>query len=124
MKSKILNLLLIITSLLGFLEWGGNNHTFLFQAEAELLSKVFTDPISVIHPFTILPLLGQVILIFTLFQRTANKILTYISIGCLGILLGFMFVIGFMSLNFKIILSIIPFFVVFILTIRHNRKNE
>lgn len=124
MKSKILNLLLIITSLLGFLEWGGNNHSFLFQAEAELLSKVFTDPTSVIHPFTILPLLGQVILIVTLFQRTANKTLTYISIGCLGILLGFMFVIGLMSLNFKIILSIIPFLVVAILTIRHNRKNE
>ncbi len=32
MKSKILNFFLIITSLLGYLEWGGNSHSFLFQA--------------------------------------------------------------------------------------------
>jgi hypothetical protein len=124
MKSKVLNLLLIITSLLGFLEWGGNNRSFLFQVEATLLSKIFTDPASVMHPLTILPLLGQIVLVATLFQRTPNKKLSYIGIGCLGILLGLMFAIGLMSLNFKIILSIIPFLGVAILTIRHNRENK
>ena len=125
MKSKILNFLLIITSLLGYLEWSGNSHSFLFQTEAEIFSKILTNPISAIHPFTILPLIGQVILIITLFQRTPNKTLTYISIGCLGILLGFMFVIGLMSLNYKIISSTIPFIVVSILAIRHFRnKND
>ena len=124
MKSKILNLLLIITSLLGFLEWGGNNRSFLFQVEAEVLSKILADPASVIHPLTILPLLGQIALVATLFQRTPNKKLSYIGIGCLGILLGLMFAIGLMSLNFKIILSTIPFLGVAILTIRHNRENK
>ena len=51
MKSKILNLLLIVTSLFGYLEWGGNNSILLFQAEADIISKLFTDPTSVIHPF-------------------------------------------------------------------------
>jgi hypothetical protein len=124
MKTKILNLLLIITSLLGFLEWGGNNRSFLFQVEATLLSKIFTDPASVMHPLTILPLLGQIALLATLFQRTPNKKLSYIGIGCLGILLGWMFVIGWVSLNFKIILSTIPFLVVAIFTIRHYRENK
>jgi hypothetical protein len=124
MKSKVLNLLLMITSLIGFLEWGGNNHSFLFQVEAELLSKILTDPASVMHPLTILPLLGQIVLVATLFQRTPNKKLSYIGIGCLGILLGLMFAIGLMSLNFKIILSTIPFLGVAILTIRHNRENK
>lgn len=123
MKSKILNFCLIITSLLGYLEWSGNSYSFLFQAEAEIFSKIFTDPISVIHPFTILPLIGQVILIFTLFQRTPNKTLTYISIGMLGLLLGFMLVIGLISLNYKIIISTIPFIVVSFLTIRHYKNN-
>ena len=124
MKSKVLNLLLMITSLIGFLEWGGNNHSFLFQVEATLLSKILTDPASVMHPLTILPLLGQIALVATLFQRTPNKKLSYIGIGCLGILLGWMFAIGLMSLNFKIILSTIPFLGVAILTIRHNRENK
>jgi hypothetical protein len=122
MKSRILNFLLIITSLIGYLEWGKNSHSFLFQAEGEILTKLFTDPASVIHPFTILPMLGQVLLIITLFQKKQNKILTYISIVCLGILLVLMFVIGILSLKYKIIFSTIPFIVVVIFAIIHYRK--
>ncbi len=124
MKKKIFNFLLIITSLIGYLEWGKNNHTFLFQSEVELLSKIFTNPYAAIHPFTILPLFGQLLLVITLFQRKPNKNLTYLSIGCLGILLGFMFLIGLISLKIKISISTIPFIVVSILTIRHTIKNE
>lgn len=122
MKSKILNSLLIISSLLGYLEWSGNNHSFLFQAEGDILSKLFTDPISTLHPFTILPLIGQILLVVTLFQKTPSKTLTYISIGSLGILLAFMFVIGLISLNYKIIISTIPFIDVSVIAIRHYRK--
>ena len=39
MKSKIYNLLLILTSLVGYLEWGRKNHQFLFEAEAEIFTK-------------------------------------------------------------------------------------
>ncbi|WP_291274400.1 hypothetical protein [Flavobacterium sp.] len=124
MKNKILNLLLIITSLLGYLEWSGNNHSFLFQAETEILSKLFNSPNSILHPFTIVPLLGQLILVITLFQKTPNKILTYIGIGSLGILLLFMFIIGLLHLNYKIILSTIPFILLSIITIRHFQKRK
>lgn len=123
MKSKFWNFLLIITSLFGYLEWGPNSHAFLFQAEGEILSKLFNDPTSVLHPLTILPMIGQAILFVTLLQKKPNKILTFISIGGLGILLAFMFVIGLLSLNYKIIFSTIPFLVVALLTIRHYRKK-
>lgn len=124
MKSKILNFLLLITSLIGYLEWGGNNHIFLLKAEAEIISKLFSDPASVLHPFTIIPMVGQAMLLITLFQKQPNKVLTYISIGGLGILLGFMFVIGLMGLNYKIIFSTIPFLVVAVLAIMHYRKLQ
>lgn len=125
MKSKVLNFLLIFTSLLGYLEWRGNNHSFLFQMEGEILSKLFVDPISVLHPLILLPMIGQVILIVTLFQNKPSKLLSYIAIGGLGILLVFMLVIGIMSLNFKIISSTIPFIVVAVIAIRHYRnRNE
>jgi hypothetical protein len=110
-----------MTSLLGYLEWGENNHAFLFQTEAELISKLVLNPTQVIHPFTILPLLGQLIALFTLFQKKPNKVLTYMSISFLGILLGFMFVIGLISLNFKIVISTLPFIVVSIMTLNHHR---
>lgn len=122
MKSKILNFFLIVTSLLGYLEWGKNTYTFLFQAEFEILIKIFKDTKSVLHPFTILPLIGQLILIITLFQKTPSKILTYIGIVSLSVLLLFMFLIGLMSMNYKIIFSTIPFIVTSILATIHSRK--
>ncbi|WP_264520769.1 hypothetical protein [Flavobacterium sp. N1994] len=123
MKSKILNLLLILTSLIGYLEWGKSNHLFLFQVEMELFSKMFTHPSTVLHPFVLLPFLGQLLLLITLFQSTTKRTLTFIGIVALTLLLGFMFVIGVMSLNIKILGSTIPFLVVAILTISYNFKN-
>jgi hypothetical protein len=124
MKSKILNFLLIITSLGGYLEWGGGNNSFLFEAEGELLSKMFTDPASVIHPFTVIPLFGQLVLIFTLFQSRTSKLLTFVGIGCISVLLGLMFMIGLWDLNFKIFFSTVPFIVLAAITILHFRKID
>lgn len=124
MKSKIYNVLLIATSLLGYLEWGGGNHIFLLEAEAEIITKLLAGSMSAVHPFTLLPLLGQILLLITLFQQKTSKILTYVSIGGLGLLLGFMFVIGVMGLNFRILLSTIPFLVTAFLTVRHYRLQH
>jgi hypothetical protein len=123
-KSKILNALLILTSLVGYLEWGKKKETFLFQAEAEILMKLFSNPESVIHPFTLLPMFGQILLLITLFQKSPGKILTYIAMACIGLLLVFMFVIGMISLNVKILISTIPFLITAFLTIRHHRRNQ
>lgn len=124
MKSKILNFFLIFTSLFGYLEWSGNNHIFLFKAEAEVLSKLFIDPVSVLHPFTILPLVGQILLLITLFQKTPSKTLTYISIAGLGLLMGFMCIVGLISMNFKIIISTIPFIVVAVWAVINLKKSK
>ena len=119
MKSKVLIMLLIVTSLLGYLEWGGDNHMFLFQGEAEVIHKLFTNPASVIHPFILFPLIGQMLLLIVLFQKSPSKVLTYISMAGLGLLVGFMFMIGLISLNFKMVVSTLPFLVVAMLTIRN-----
>lgn len=124
MKSKILTLLLIITSLFGYLEWGGNNSSFLFQSECDVLTKIFTEPKTVVHPFTIIPLVGQILLLITLFQKKPSKMLTYIGIACLTLLLGFMFFIGITSLNFKILTSTLPFLATAIYTIFYLRKQR
>lgn len=123
MRAKIFNALLILTSLIGYLEWGTNNHSFLFQAESEVFSKLISDPTSVVHPFILLPFFGQIILFITLFQKSPNKIMTWLGMCGLGLLLGFMFIIGIIGANFKTILSTIPFLVVSVLTIRHLQKT-
>jgi hypothetical protein len=122
MKHKILNFLIIFTSLFGYLEWSGNNHIFLYKAEGEILSKLFINPISVFHPLTILPMIGQLFLLITLFQKEPNKIITLIGISGLGLLLGFMFIVGLLTLNFKILASTIPFISVSIFAIIYYKK--
>ena len=122
MKQKIINLLLILSSLLGYLEWGGNNHLFLMQAEGELLRKMFSDPTSVIHPFTIMPFAGQIILAITLLQKAASKVLTFIGIGCIILLFLLMLFIGISTKNLKIFSSTIPFIFLSVLTILRYKK--
>lgn len=124
MRAKLLNLLLIITSLFGFLEWGKGYYAFLFQAEYEVLRKLFTDTMSAVHPFTLLPLFGQILLLVTLFQKKTGKILTYIGIACLGLLLGLMFFIGILGMKFKIIISTLPFLVTAVTVIRKSIRKR
>ncbi len=123
MKSKILNICLILTSLLGYLEWG-DNKVFLFQMEFDIISKLFSDPVSVLHPFTLLPLIGQILLIVSLFQKKPSKILTFLGLGGITLLLSLMFAIGIMNGNYKILLSTIPFLTTAVLTIRYHWKNR
>ena len=124
MKHRLLNLGMILGSLLGYLEWGQGNSTFLFQAEIEVISKLFGDFASTMHPFTLLPLFGQILLIATLFQQRPNKILTYIGIGCIGVLLAFICFIGIISLNIKVFASTLPFLALTVWIIRENRKTN
>jgi hypothetical protein len=124
MRLKLLNLLLVVTSLLGYLEWGGGQSVFLFQAEAELFAKALGDPAAVIHPFTVLPVLGQLLLLCTLFQKTPGRAMTYAGIGGVGLLLAFMFVIGLISMNMKVAASTVPFLTVSVVAIRAHRSGR
>lgn len=123
MKKKLLNAALILTSLMAYLEWGTDQHMFLFQGEWEILSKLFTEPMSVLHPFTMLPLFGQLLLLITLFQKQPSTWLTIIGTAGMGLLLLFMFIIGAMGLNYRIALSTLPFIIVSVLTIIEHWKG-
>lgn len=123
MKIKWLNIGLILTSLLGYLEWGGGNSIFLVQAEWEIVLKLFTDPMSVIHPFVLLPLIGQLLLVLTLFQNRPGKRLTYWGMAGIGILLVLMFFIGLIGINLKVVLSTLPFLLLSIYTLKVIHKK-
>jgi len=123
MKAKVLNIFLILFSLIGYLEWGEDNNQFLYEIEAEVLVKMFRNPASILHPFVLLPFIGQIILIYTLFQKTPSKILTYLGLGGIGILFLLMSFIGIISSNFKILLSTLPFIITGILVVINNRKT-
>jgi hypothetical protein len=121
---KVFNLLLILFSLFGYLEWGGNHQSFLGELEMELFAKFLVNPLAVLHPLTILPMLGQVLLIITLFQKTPSKLFTYSGIGMLGVLFLLLFAIGIMNLNWKIFFSPLPFIITALFTIYKLKKHK
>lgn len=113
----------MLTSLIGYLKWGGGNAAFLFEAEVEVLTRAFTEPMAVLHLFTALPFIGQVLLIVTLFQRIPNRMLTLLGLAGLAPLLLFVFLIGILSLEYRIILSTLPFVFVAGLVVRSNFRK-
>lgn len=116
--------MLILCSGLGYLEWGGQNSSFLFQTEAGILLKITTDPKSVLHPFIVLPLAGQLLLLFSLFQSSPSKWLTYTGIGMLALLLLFILFIGLLGLNLPVMGSTLPFIIFSVITIRLHQRSH
>lgn len=117
-RAKLLNLGLVLTSLLGYLEWGKDQSALLFEAEADLLLKASSAPAGVLHPFTLLPLIGQLALLSTLFQRSPGRGRTLAGIAGLGLLLGLMFLIGLLTMNLRILGSTLPFLVLAAVAVR------
>ncbi len=77
---------------------------------------------SIRHPLLFLPLAGQLILLFTLFQRTPNRKLVWVSIFLLGTLVVMILLAGILSLHVTIVLSTMPFLVASTLFFLATRK--
>lgn len=123
MSIRLLNLFLILASMIGYLEWGTDHHGFLFQLEWIVIRTLFSDPWAAAHPFTLIPLAGQIVLFITLFQPVAGRVLTIMGLCALSLLLLLVFFIGLISLNIKIAGSVVPFLIVAGYTVRALRKS-
>lgn len=124
MNRKIILLLLLISSLMGYLAWGTDQKAFLFQLEAELLRKMFSSPKEVVHPFVILPFIGQIILLSSLLAKKTPKWFVVTGILCLGILLLMVLLTGILSGNMKVILCALPYCFFSILFFLRKEKKE
>ncbi|MEY8847581.1 hypothetical protein AB9K26_02130 [Psychroserpens sp. XS_ASV72] len=124
MRTKALLILAILASLLGYMEWGQNNTAFVLEAEYQIIKGLFTDITSVIHPLTIIPLIGQLLLMFALFQKSPSKRLIYFGLIAIGILYIILLLVGLIAMRFTTILSTLPFFIILILLIRQLRQKH
>ena len=124
MNLRILNILLICFSLLAYLEWGGGNQSYIYEIEAELFTKIFTNPSTLIHPFILLPVIGQILLLVSIFHTPYKTIITYMGMTCIGLLFSFILFIGIIKGNLKILISVMPFFITAIYTIQFLRNKS
>lgn len=121
---RALNLLLLLSSFIGYLEWGTNKHMFIFQMEYEILFKIKKSVENFTHPMIILPLLGQLLLLFTLFQKKPGKKITYVAMAGLGILYLLILLTGLLTSKISIIGSALPFLIICLLIIIYDRHQN
>ncbi|MCC6721464.1 MAG: hypothetical protein IT243_04625 [Bacteroidia bacterium] len=121
---KLILIGLLIASLLGYLEWSKFNNTFLFEAEYLIISKLFSNPVSVVHPLTIIPMVGQILLIISLFQKQPKAKLVFSAIASIGILYLLILFVGILSKNFKIVVSTTPFLILSFFAIKYTLSNK
>jgi hypothetical protein len=109
---RLILIALLITPLFAYLEWGGNKSSaFLWQAEYALLFQGDNLIHSFTHPIVLMPMLGQILIIWAILQNKPPRKLVFIGILLQSVLLLFILLVGFLAFNYKIILSTIPFFI-------------
>lgn len=111
MRQRTLHAILVLTSLFGFLEWGGGRRMFLFQIEWEVIRQAVSDPMAVMHPLIVLPLAGQVLLLISLFHSKPPRWWFLFGVGGLGLLFLLLLLVGVLARNPWTALSTGPFLV-------------
>lgn len=109
MNQRLINIALFISFLICYLEWGKENSTYIFQAEWEILFQREHSRDTFTHPLVLIPFIGQLLILFTIFQKRPSRRLTTIGIILMGILVLLITLIGALSMKWKIMLLTIPF---------------
>ncbi len=111
---------LLLSFLICYLEWGKQS-AFIFEMEYGFFVNTMTLS-SLLHPFILLPAIGQLLLLYSLFPKEPNPKLILTGMILLGLLAFFIFLISILSLHLKMIVCSLPFTVISILFIRHYKS--
>jgi hypothetical protein len=121
---RLINICLFLAFLVGYLEWGKNQHAFIFKMETEILVKGFNDFKSIFHPLILIPFAGQIMILVTIFQKKISRLLSLAGLACLSTLMLLLFIIGLLSFNFKVTGSTIPFMIAGIFVLKYHWKKS
>jgi hypothetical protein len=108
LKTSILAAL--FTSLLGYMEWGGGNAAFVYESEYLVFFQKNSDVNTFTHPIVLLPLIGQITLLASLLRRQPNRRVVLAGLAGIGLLFLLIALAGLLSLNGKMLLSTVPYF--------------
>lgn len=122
MKIRIATLAVILSSFIGYLEWGGEQSGFLLEMEMNILLSGAKQ--ALVHPAFLIPFIGQLLLMITLFQREPKRWMIYTGTGMLSLLLVFIFIISILSLNVKILASAVAFIISAVVLLRLSRRKS
>lgn len=106
---RLLNLLLLLTFQLGYMEWPPHNSMFVFQAEYAIFTKTNQLIQNVTHPIILLGLLAQLVLLFAAIVPKFPKKINIIGIVILGLLMLLFLFISLLTKNSKMFAATLPY---------------
>lgn len=118
-----LSISIFLCSLLPYLEWGGNNQAHIYELELDVIRKLISSPTEALHPFTILPLIGQLFILISIFINKRKLILLKTGVVLILLLIAFIFSIGIMNLNLKMIAFSTPYILLSIVILKSRTGN-
>lgn len=119
----ILGLAVIISFSICYMEWGGGNKAFLAEAEYDLLFKQKNFLQSLLHPLILSGLTGQLLILFNAFVPYKRRWLLIAGTIILSAVPAMILLSAVLSMNIKMILSVIPFVIFNIINLRYNKKQ-
>jgi hypothetical protein len=120
---KLINLGLILSFLICYMEWGGGNSAFVARVEYDLLFRRM-DPSNFGHPLILAPFAGQILLLITLFQRSPGRKLTLAGILLMGTLVLMLILVSVLARNLLMAASVLPFVVFAMLHFAKRRASR
>lgn len=120
---RLINIGLLLAFSICYLEWGGGNSSFIFQAEYELFSNRDKLLSSLTHPLILAGLIGQILLLYSAFKKEPNRMLNSIGILILSPVVLLALLAGALSLNFKMIAAALPFIILSVIYFWKYRKQ-
>ncbi|WP_421754146.1 hypothetical protein [Croceimicrobium sp.] len=114
-QARLYPLFLLLSTFLVYLEWGGAQRAFLVEMEVQLFRDLFQQPEHFAHPLILLPLFGQLLLIFLILKPQAKRLWPMLSIISIGLLLLFVLLGALLKWNPLMLLSVMPFMLISLL---------
>jgi hypothetical protein len=117
---RLTGVFLFCSFLICHLTWA-NHSAFLFQLEYALLFLEKKSAGNFLYPVVLLPLIGQLLLLLSIFQRKPSHRLQMVAAALLGLLVLLILFTGMLSRQFMTALSTLPFIAAVILLFSRRR---
>lgn len=108
LTQKILLAGILVSFLFCYLQWSGSSHGFIFQLEYEVLKESLHHPWKVLHPFTLIPFLGQLLLLLALLRKKSPGWIVWTGIAFVLLLPLMLLIVALLAKNIRIGASVLP----------------
>lgn len=122
-KLRLLNGGLLISFLFCYLEWAGGNSTFIYKAEWDIFTNLNNLQQNFSHPIILICLFGQVAILYSVLATNPIKWINVTGVILLMVFVFFLWLIGWMALNKKMILLNFPFLAFAFFFLKLNRRK-